>query len=102
MAIDAPYGNFRDSDGLRRSSVMAGALGCDGKWAIHPDQIETINKVFSPTKEDIERAAKVIDAYETAQAEGRGAVAVEGRMVDNATVRLARQLWEIASHLKMV
>ena len=102
MAIDAPYGNFRDSERLRRSSVMAGALGCDGKWAIHPDQIETINKIFSPAKEDIERAAKVIDAYETAKAEGRGAVAVEGRMVDNATVRLARQLWEIAKHFKMV
>ncbi len=101
-AIDAPYGNFKDPEGLRRSAVMSCALGCDGKWAIHPSQIETINQVFSPSREDIERAVKVLNAIETAQSEGRGAVAVEGRMVDQATVRLARQLYEQAKHLQMV
>jgi citrate lyase subunit beta/citryl-CoA lyase/malyl-CoA/(S)-citramalyl-CoA lyase len=102
MAIDAPYGNFKDSQGLERSAVMACALGFDGKWAIHPDQIEPINAVFSPTAADIERARKVLDAYEAARREGRGAAAVEGRMIDAATVRLARQLWEQAKHLKLV
>jgi citrate lyase subunit beta/citryl-CoA lyase/malyl-CoA/(S)-citramalyl-CoA lyase len=102
MAIDAPYGNFKDPQGLEKSSIMACALGCDGKWAIHPDQIETINQVFSPSLEDVERAKKVLDAYHKAEAGGRGAVAVEGRMIDQATVRLAKQLWEQAKQLKMV
>ncbi|MFZ0242235.1 MAG: CoA ester lyase, partial [Desulfobacterales bacterium] len=63
MAIDAPYGNFKDGPGLRRSAVMAGALGFDGKWAIHPEQLDTINTVFSPAPADIDRARRVIQAY---------------------------------------
>ena len=102
MAIDAPYGNFKDMDGLRRSAVMACALGCDGKWAIHPGQIEVINEVFTPSKEDIELAKKVLDADAEAKASGKGAIAVEGRMVDQATVRLASQLWQQAKHLELV
>ncbi len=102
LAIDAPYGNFKDPDGLERSAVMATAIGCDGKWAIHPGQIDIINRVFSPSKEDVERAKKVLDAYESAEAGGRGAVAVEGRMVDRATHRLAKLLWEQAKHMGMV
>jgi citrate lyase beta subunit len=101
-AIDAPYGNFRDAEGLKRSTAMAAALGCDGKWAIHPDQIDTINAIFSPTPEDIERASKVLSASRKAQMEGRGAVSVDGRMVDQATVRLAQQLWSQAQYLDLV
>ncbi len=99
MAIDAPFGNFKDSEGLERSSVMSCALGCDGKWAIHPDQIEVINRAFSPSREDINRAQKILAAYENA--DGRGAVAVDGRMIDQATVRLAKQVWAQAKFLKM-
>jgi len=102
MAIDAPYGNFKDSVGLERSSVVACALGFDGKWAIHPDQIDTINQVFSPSEKDIARAQKVLAAYKKAQDKGHGAVAVEGRMIDRATLRLATQLYEQAKHLKLV
>lgn len=102
LAIDAPYGNFKDLDGLRRSTVMACALGCDGKWAIHPSQIDTINEVFTPSQQDIALAVKVIEANALAKAEGRGAVAVEGRMVDQATVRLATQLWEQAKYLQLI
>jgi citrate lyase beta subunit len=102
LAIDAPYGNFKDLEGLRRSAVMSCALGCDGKWAIHPDQIDIINEVFTPSQDDIDLAARVLEADGKAAAEGRGAVAVEGRMVDQATVRMARQLWEQAKYLKLV
>jgi malyl-CoA/(S)-citramalyl-CoA lyase len=102
MAIDAPYGNFKDTSGLRRAAVMAAALGCDGKWAIHPEQLDTINAVFTPAPADIERARRVIAAYTEAQAAGRGAVSVDGRMVDRASLRLAQQLWEQARHLKLV
>ncbi len=102
QAIDAPYGNFKDLAGLRRSAVMASALGCDGKWAIHPSQIDIINEVFTPSQEEIALAAKVIEAIAQAGAEGKGAVAVEGRMVDQATVRLASQLWQQARYLGLV
>lgn len=102
LAIDAPYGNFKDPTGLQRSAALACALGYDGKWAIHPDQIDIINQVFSPSKEDVDRAIKVLAVHKEAQEKGLGAVAVEGRMVDQATVRLARQLYEQAKHLKLV
>jgi len=102
LAIDATYGNFKDLEGLRRSAVMSCALGCDGKWAIHPDQIDIINEVFTPSQKDIDLAAKVLEADVKAAAEGRGSVAVEGRMVDQATVRMARQLWEQARHLQLI
>lgn len=102
MAIDAPYGNFKDPEGLEHSTGMACALGFDGKWAIHPGQIDAINRMFSPSSEDIERARKILEADEKARKAGLGAVAVEGRMVDQATVRLARQLWELAAHLRRV
>ena len=102
LAIDAPYGNFKDPEGLQRSTALAYALGYDGKWAIHPDQIDIINQVFSPSKEDVDRAIKVLAAHKEAQVKGLGAVAVEGRMVDQATVRLARQLYEQARHLGLV
>jgi len=102
QAIDAPYGNFRDPEGLERAAAIAAALGCDGKWAIHPDQLSILNSVFSPSDEDIERARRILEADEKARAEGRGAAAVDGRMVDQATVRLARRLYEQARHLKRV
>ena len=99
LAIDAPYGNFKDEDGLARAAETACALGCDGKWAIHPAQIDTINRVFTPSAEDIDRARRIIAADEAARTGGRGAVAVDGRMVDQATVRLARRVQETAAHL---
>lgn len=102
LAIDAPYGNFKDPEGLRHSAVMSCALGCDGKWAIHPDQIDIINEVFTPSQKDIDLAAKVLEANTKAATEGRGAVAVEGRMVDQATVRMAKQLWEQARYLQLI
>lgn len=102
LVMDAPYGNFKNLEGLRRAACMANALGCDGKWIIHPDQIEIVNTVFSPSSEEIERARVVIEAYETAVKSGRGAVSLGGSMVDSATIRMARQLWEQARHLGLV
>ncbi|HCY85580.1 MAG TPA: CoA ester lyase [Desulfobacteraceae bacterium] len=101
FAVDAPFGNFKDSEGLKASATMAKALGCDGKWAIHPAQIDTINQVFSPTPEEIERALKIL---KTAKEAGhtRGAVAIDGKMVDQATIRLARRVRDHARHLGLV
>ena len=102
LAIDAPYGNYNDDEGLKKTTLMASALGYDGRWAIHPNQIATINKIFTPTREEIERAAKIIEAARTAKKSGMGAVSLEGRMVDQASVRIAKKLWKRAIHLKLV
>ncbi|WP_459914320.1 HpcH/HpaI aldolase/citrate lyase family protein [Desulfocicer niacini] len=102
LAIDATYGDFKDQEGLRRSAGMARAMGCDGKWVIHPAQIDTVNQVFTPSDQEITRARSIIEAVDAAEVSGRGAIAIEGKMVDQATVRLARLLWEQASHLGLV
>ncbi|MCG8549957.1 MAG: CoA ester lyase [Desulfobacterales bacterium] len=99
MALDAPFGNFRDDHGLKKSTALAKALGCDGKWVIHPDQIGTVNQVFTPASEEIQRARKILDA---ADDRSRGAVAVDGRMVDQATIRIARRVWDQAVFLGQV
>jgi len=89
LAIDSPYGNFKDPQGLEKNSKLACVLGFDGKWAIHPDQIEVINDVFSPSEEELKRANRILEAVRANP--GHGAVAVDGRMIDRATVRLAQK-----------
>jgi citrate lyase subunit beta/citryl-CoA lyase len=88
--IDGPFADFRNEAGLRRSCRTARALGYDGKWAIHPSQIAVINEVFTPTPEEVLWARKVIAAYDEAMAAGRGAVAIDGVMIDMASIRMAR------------
>lgn len=100
-AIDAPWGHFKDQEGLARATAQAAALGCCGKWAIHPSQIETINSTFAPDQEEIERIAAIVEAADAAESQhSRGAIAVAGRMVDQATVRLARRRAEEVRRLK--
>jgi citrate lyase subunit beta/citryl-CoA lyase len=89
-AIDGPYADFRDDDGLRRSALNARALGYDGKWCIHPAQLETVASVFSPSTEEIARARAIVAALEGAAASGRGAVALGDQMLDAASISLAR------------
>jgi citrate lyase beta subunit len=100
--IDAPYGDFKDQVGLERSCQIAASLGYDGKWAIHPAQLDPINKAFSPSGEDIARAQRTLKAYEEAEAGGAGATAVDGKMVDGASLRLARITYEKARMLNLV
>jgi citrate lyase subunit beta / citryl-CoA lyase len=95
-AVDGPVADHRDEKGLRQSSLLARSLGFDGKWCIHPAQIETVNDVFSPTNEEVEWARKVVQAYEEANAAGRGAITVEGQMIDAASIRMARNTLEQA------
>lgn len=100
--IDAPYGNYNDPEGLRRSCELSLALGCDGKWAIHPSQIDIINEVYSPSIEEIERAKRIIQAHSDAESKGLGAVSLEGRMVDRATIRMAKDLLNKAEYLGLI
>jgi citrate lyase subunit beta/citryl-CoA lyase len=89
-AIDGPVADYHDEEGLRESCLIARSLGFDGKWCIHPAQIETVNEVFSPTEKEIEWAKKVVKAYEEASAARRGAITVDGQMVDAASIKMAR------------
>jgi citrate lyase beta subunit len=90
QVVDGPFVDVRDASGLERSSHRAAQLGLDGKWAIHPDQIATINAIFTPSDDQIERARSLVAAYEAAVAAGRGAGSLHGEMVDEATVRWAQ------------
>jgi citrate lyase beta subunit len=88
QAIDAPYGDLGDERGLRRSCTLSAALGFDGKWVVHPGQLAVINEMYAPAEEDVERAKRVLEAYEAGP--GGGSVALDGSMIDAASVRLAR------------
>jgi len=99
-AIDAPYGNYKDPDGLRESCLLSAGLGYDGKWAIHPDQLEWINQVYSPSAEDVERSRRILAAYAEARAKGHGSLTLDGKMVDAASVRIAEVIaaqWDAMS-----
>lgn len=87
-AIDGPYANFGNPGGYERIAQTFAMLGGVGKWCIHPSQIEIANRVFAPTREEIEEALAAIRAVEDAEAEGLGAASFHGIMIDAATARL--------------
>ena len=91
-ALDGVYVDFNDPDGYNAAARRAAALGCEGKWAIHPSQIELANAVFGPTEDEIAWATKLLDLMEKAHAEGAGAVKLDGQMIDMAHVRQARRI----------
>ena len=90
--IDGPYSDFNDAEGLRASSRRAAALGFEGRMAIHPAQLESINAVFSPAPDEVARARRIVEAMAQAAREGRGAVQLDGRMIDIANIRMAQRL----------
>ncbi|MFF4412725.1 HpcH/HpaI aldolase/citrate lyase family protein [Streptosporangium sp. NPDC001559] len=90
QAIDGPYLAIRDLDGFRRVAGRSAALGFDGKWVLHPTQIEAANEVFSPSQEDYDRAELILDAYDhSTTVEGRGAVMLGDEMIDEASRKMA-------------
>lgn len=89
-AVDGPYGNFKDEAGYRREAERARALGMVGKWAIHPSQIAPALELFSPKPADVERARRWSAAYAEAEAQGLGAVQLDGVMLDVAVIRIVR------------
>jgi citrate lyase subunit beta / citryl-CoA lyase len=92
QAIDGPFFALEDADGLRRAAARTAAAGFDGKWAIHPKQLQTITAAFTPSAEEVAQAEAVLEALAEAEAEGAGAVSLEGRMVDEAMAAAARRL----------
>jgi malyl-CoA/(S)-citramalyl-CoA lyase len=90
--VDGPFGDFSDPDGFTAACRRAAALGCEGKWAIHPSQVKLANEVMSPTAKEVERARRIIAAMEEAAKAGRGAVSLDGRLIDYASIRQAEVL----------
>lgn len=89
QVIDGPFSDIDDEGGFRDSCRNAARLGCDGKWAIHPSQIDPANEVFAPSREEADRAKRIVDEYEAATEAGSGAVKIDGEMVDEATRKMA-------------
>lgn len=92
QAVDGPYAGIRDAEGLEASARRSRALGLDGKWSVHPAQIEVLNAVYGVSQAEFDRALVVLDALDRAGARGQGAVASGGQMVDEATRKLAERL----------
>lgn len=87
--LDGPFGDFSDPDGYRAAAHRAAVLGCEGKWAIHPSQVALANEVMSPSAADVDRAERILKAMADAEAAGKGAVSLDGRLIDYASIRQA-------------
>jgi len=90
--IDGPFGDFSDPDGYVAAANRAAVLGYEGKWAIHPSQIALANKVYTPSEAEITRARRIMQAMDEAAKAGKGAVSLDGRMIDIASIRMAEAL----------
>ncbi len=92
QVIDGPYLLIRDIEGFREAAGRAAALGYDGKWVLHPGQIEPANEVFTPSQEDFDKAVRILDAYRHAtEVDRRGAVMLGDEMIDEASRKMAQQ-----------
>jgi malyl-CoA/(S)-citramalyl-CoA lyase len=97
--IDGPFGDFSDPDGFRAQAYRAAVLGCEGKWAIHPSQIAPANEVNSPSEAEVTQAKRILEAMEQATREGKGAVALDGRLIDIASIKQAEVLVQKAAQI---
>ncbi len=101
--IDGPFGDFSDPEGYKVAARRAAALGCEGKWAIHPSQVELANEVYTPTGKEVTRAKRILVEMDKAAKEGKGAVSLDGRLIDAASIRMAenvvRQIEQIEARL---
>jgi citrate lyase subunit beta/citryl-CoA lyase len=95
-AIDGPFGDFSDPEGYKDGARRAAALGCEGKWAIHPSQVALANEVFSPTEAEVTKARRIIEELKLAEAQGKGAASLDGKMIDAASEKMARNLLAVA------
>jgi citrate lyase subunit beta/citryl-CoA lyase len=96
VAIDTPYADVADEEGLASETEFVKAIGFTGKLCVHPRQIETINRMLSPSEEDVAHARRVVDAFDDAMARGLGAVSLDGRMIDRPIAERARRVLRVA------
>lgn len=95
--IDGPFGDFNDPEAFLASAKRGAALGIQGKWAIHPSQVDLANQVFTPPEAEVGRARRILEALEAAAREGRGAAQLDGRMIDAASARMAQNIVDMAA-----
>ena len=100
--VDGPFGDFSDVEGYKAACRRAAVLGCEGKWAIHPSQIVAANEVMSPSAADVDRARKIIAAMRDAASQGKGAVSLDGRLIDYASIRQAEVLVKKAEQIAAI
>jgi len=94
--VDGPFGDYSDPDGFEAQAKRAAVLGCEGKWAIHPSQIALANAVYSPSEAELAKARRILEAMEKAQKEGKGAVSLDGRLIDIASIKQAENMVRLA------
>ena len=92
--------DFKDSEAYIASAKRAAVIGIEGKWAIHPSQIELANNVFSPPDKEVRKAKKIIEELTKAAKEGKGAAQLDGRMIDAASARMAENIVNINSFIQ--
>ena len=90
--VDGPFGDFSDPEGYKANASRSAVLGCEGKWAIHPSQVDLANEMFTPSEKEITQANRILEAMDKAQKEGQGAVALDGRLIDIASIKQAEVL----------
>ncbi len=100
LALDTPYFKLRDLDGLRSNSAHAKSIGFKGKFAIHPEQLDTLNECFSPSAPEIAHAERVVAAFDEAERRGRGSTSLDGWVIDVPVVKRARALLELARRIR--
>jgi len=90
--IDGPFGDIKDPEGYKMAGRRAAALGCEGKWAIHPSQVELANEIFTPPASEVDKAKRILAALKEAAAQGKGAAALDGRLIDAASEKMANNV----------
>jgi len=98
--VDGPFGDFKDPEGFMLGARRAAAMGYEGKWAIHPSQIELANEVFSPADEEVDRAKRILLALKEAAGQGKGAASLDGRMIDEASAKMAENVVNMDAAIK--
>jgi malyl-CoA/(S)-citramalyl-CoA lyase len=97
--IDGPFGDFSDPDGYGAAARRAAVLGYEGKWAIHPSQVALANEVYTPSDAEVGKARRILAAMAQAASDGKGAVSLDGRLIDMASIRMAEALLDKAAAL---
>ena len=98
--LDGVYNDIQDADGFKAVCRQGLEMGFDGKTLIHPSQVEPCNEVFAPSVAELEMAGKIVAAFKAAQAEGKGVVTVDGRMIENLHVEQAERALALAAAIK--
>ena len=99
--VDGPFGDIKDPEGYTAAAKRAAALGCEGKWAIHPSQIALANDVFTPPQTEVDKAKRILVALKEAAEQGKGAAALDGRLIDAASEKMATNVVKAAEAIAL-